>query len=58
MKEAENNPGIKMIEDFVNFIWYSFKEFYDILDKCYNKEIFFKNKFGKWELKNPILKVL
>lgn len=56
VKETESNPDIKMIEDFIKFVGYSPKEFYDILDKWYNREIFFKNKFGEWELKNPIWK--
>lgn len=56
MKETENNPDIKMIEEFIKFVEYLPKEFSDILDKWYNREIFFKNKFEEWELKNPIWK--
>lgn len=56
VKNAEPFPDIKMLDDFRKFVGYTWKEFYDILDKFYNRELFFKNDFGEWELKNPIWK--
>ena len=56
VKLAEPNPDIKMLEDFRNFVGYTPDEFYSILDKWYNRELFFKNDLGEWELKEPIWK--
>lgn len=56
VKKAEPNPDIKMLDDFRNFVGYSPKEFYDILDKFYNRDIFEKNEHGEWQLKDPIWK--
>lgn len=43
----------KCIEDFCKFTGYSFDEFYKIINKFYNKDIFeFKN--NKYELKNKL----
>lgn len=56
VKNSEPFPDRKMLDDFRKFVGYTWKEFYDILDKFYNKELFFKNKLGEWELKNPIWK--
>ena len=56
VKKAEPNPDIKMLDDFRNFVGYSPKEFHDILDKFYNRDIFEKNEHGEWQLKDPIWK--
>lgn len=56
VKLAEPNPDIKMLEDFRKFVGYTPNEFYTILDKWYNRELFFKNDLGEWELKEPIWK--
>ena len=56
VKLAEPNPDIKMLEDFRKFVGYTPNEFYSILDKWYDKELFFKNDLGEWELKEPIWK--
>lgn len=43
------------LQDFLNFTGYTHKEFWDIIDKFYNKDIFEKIN-GEWEIKNPIWK--
>jgi len=44
------------VRDFCNFCNYTESEFWRIVDKHYNKEIFEKNETGEWVLKNPIWK--
>lgn len=44
----------KALYDFCNFLNYSVNEFWEIIDKFYNKEIFTKDKFGRWSLKELI----
>ena len=44
----------KTLYDFCNFLGYSVNEFWKIVDKFYNKEIFTKDKFGRWSLKEVI----
>ena len=46
----------KCIKDFCDFLGYSEKEFWEIVDKFYNRDLFIKNELGEWELKNPIWK--
>lgn len=45
-----------IVKDFCKFVGMSVKEFYEILDKLYNKELFEKNKFGQWRLKEEFYK--
>jgi N-acetyl sugar amidotransferase len=42
------------VEDFIEFAGYSDAEFWAIIDGLYNKELFEKDSFGRWVLKNPI----
>ena len=44
------------VRDFCTFLNYKSKEFYDIVDSFYNKELFAKNDLGEWVLKDPIWK--
>ena len=39
------------MEDFCAFVGMSTKEFYEALDKLYNKDLFYKNEFEHWRLK-------
>ncbi len=54
VEEKDGNLDSKSIDDFCEFLGYSKKEFYEIIDKLYNRELFFKNNIGKWELKEKI----
>lgn len=42
------------VRDFCQFLGYSETEFWNIMDSLYNKDLFEKDDWGKWKLKNPI----
>lgn len=42
------------VRDFCDFCGYSEREFWTIVERFYNKELFEKDIFGRWVLKNPI----
>lgn len=42
------------VRDFCEFAGYKESEFWKIIDKFYNRDIFTKDKFGGWVLKDPI----
>ena len=42
------------VRDFCEFCGYSEREFWAIVDKFYNREIFQKDSFGRWVLKEPV----
>lgn len=50
-EERDHNLDPKIVEDFCNFTGMTIKEFYDALDKLYNKDIFEQNSWGQWRLK-------
>lgn len=54
VKEKDHALDSKSVEDFCNFCGYSKKEFWEIVDSFYNKDIFEKNEMGVWKLKNAI----
>lgn len=42
------------VRDFCEFLGYTKEEFWSIVDKLYNKELFEKQKNGKWKLKYDV----
>ena len=46
----------KCVEDFIEFTGYTETEFWSIVDTFYNRELFEKNRFGEWVLKDPVWK--
>lgn len=54
VKKHDHNLDSKTVADFIKFTGYKETEFWSIIDKLYNKDLFQKNGLGKWELKNPI----
>ena len=54
----ETNMGVtldpKAVKDFIEFAGYTETEFWNIVDKFYNREIFELNEFREWILKHPI----
>ena len=54
IKEKDHALDPRCIDDFCDFCGYTKTEFWEIVDKLYNKEIFEKNEFGRWVLKNAI----
>lgn len=53
IRENDHKLDQKILEDFLHFTGYTYKEFWDIVDKFYNKDIFEKVD-GQWRLKKPI----
>lgn len=51
VKERDGNLDPKCVRDFCDFCGYSETEFWQIIDKHYNTDIFEKNRFGEWVLK-------
>ena len=54
IKEKDHALDPKCVDDFCEFCGYSKSEFYAILDKMYNRDLFEKDEFGRWKLKNAI----
>lgn len=54
VRKHDHNLDPKSVEDFINFVGYSESEFWSIVDSLYNRDLFEKNGFGEWKLKNPI----
>ncbi len=42
------------VRDFCEFCGYSESEFWAIMDKFYNRDLFRKDEYGRWVLKQPI----
>lgn len=53
VKENDHKFDPVAVEDFCKFLGYSERQFWGIVDKFYNKELFEKTD-GGWKLKNPI----
>lgn len=56
VKERDDKLDPWCVRDFVEFCGYSEAEFWNIIDKQYNRDLFEKDLAGKWVLKNPIWK--
>jgi len=54
VRARDHNLDPRSIEEFIEFLGYTQSEFWNVIDKLYNKEIFKKNTHGTWVLKTPI----
>lgn len=54
VKKHDHNLDPKCVDDFCQFCGYTQSEFWAIVDKMYNKDIFVKDSMGRWVLKEPI----
>ncbi|MBQ2873137.1 MAG: N-acetyl sugar amidotransferase [Bacilli bacterium] len=54
VKERDGNLDPRSVREFCEFVGYTESEFWNIMDKFYNKDLFEKNSFGEWVLKKPI----
>lgn len=54
VRERDHNLDPRSIEEFIEFLGYTQSEFWNVIDKLYNKEIFKKNTHGTWVLKTPV----
>jgi N-acetyl sugar amidotransferase len=50
-EERDHALDCKIVEDFCLFTGYSLTEFYKIIEKHYNKGLFYKNELNQWRLK-------
>jgi len=57
VKEHDHKLDKIVLKDFLDFVGHSEKEFWEAVDKYYNRDIFEKVS-GKWRLKDPIFKDL
>lgn len=56
VKDHDGKLDPLCVRDFCEFCGYTETEFWNIVDKLYNEDIFEKNDLGQWILKNPIWK--
>ena len=54
INERDGKLDPKCVDDFCDFLGYSKTEFWKIIDKLYNKDLFTKNKYGEWVLKEKL----
>lgn len=54
VKEKDHALDPRSVKEFTEFLGYRESEFWSIIDKLYNTEIFEKDEYGQWKLKNPI----
>lgn len=53
VKNYDHRIDQRAVKEFCDFLGYSLTDFYTVVESLYNNEIFKKNKFGEWILKNP-----
>ncbi len=54
VKEYDHALDPLCVRDFCEFAGYRETEFWEIIDKFYNRDLFEKDSFGKWVLKDPV----
>lgn len=56
VKKYDHRVDQKAVADFCAFTGYSLREFYSIVERFYNRNLFIKNCHGEWVLKEPVWK--
>ena len=54
VRERDHALDPKSVDDFCDFCGYTKAEFWSIIDSLYNRDLFTKDSFGRWVLKDPI----
>lgn len=54
VKEHDHKLDPLCVRDFCSFVGYTETEFWQIVDKLYNKELFEKDNIGAWKLRQPV----
>ncbi len=54
VKKHDSQLDELCVRDFCAFAGYTAKQFWDIVDRFYNREIFEKDQAGEWKLKRPV----
>lgn len=57
VRKHDSNLDPLAVKDFCDFCGYTETEFWNILDGLYNRDIFEKDRFGKWVLKHPVWEI-
>lgn len=55
VKKHDHDLDVLCVRDFCEFLGYSEAEFWAVIDKFYNRELFKKDELGRWVLKEPIV---
>ena len=54
VRKHDHDLDVRCVREFCEFVGYSEKEFWEIVDKHYNLDLFEKDKYGRWILKHPV----
>ena len=54
VKQHDHKLDVRSVHEFCEFFGYRDSEFWKIVDKFYHLDLFEKNRFGEWVLKNPV----
>jgi len=54
VKKHDHALDPQCVSDFIDFLGYTDTNFWQIIDRLYNTELFEKDMFGDWKLKNPV----
>lgn len=54
-EQKDHDLDPQTIDDFCNFTGYTLSEFWNIIEKHYNKDLFEKNQFNQWRLKQQFI---
>lgn len=54
VKKKDHALDPKSVRDFCEFCGYKESEFWQIIDSLYNQDIFERNRYDEWVLKNPV----
>ena len=54
VKKRDHNIDPLSVRDFIEFAGYTIAEFWEMVDSFYSQELFKKNDFGEWVLRNAV----
>jgi N-acetyl sugar amidotransferase len=54
VKEHDHKLDVRAMREFCQFLGYRESEFWAVVDKFYNPDLFKKNECGEWVLKDPV----
>lgn len=54
VKKYDHRIDQRAVKEFCSFLGYRLDEFYSFIDDMFNRELFERNEYGEWILKQPI----
>lgn len=54
VSQRDHRLDNKVVDDFCAFTGYTKAEFWSIVERHYNKDLFYKNEFGEFKVKTPL----